>query len=72
MAQVPASGEVSLVDGRARGSWYVLELNHIADGSGVMHLGHYDDTYVREEGELAFRALAASTWCTAARWTPAP
>lgn len=54
VAQVPASGQVSLADGEARGSWYVLELNHIADGSGVMHLGHYDDTYVREEGEWRF------------------
>ncbi len=54
VAQVPASGQVRLVDGEARGSWYVLELNHIADGSGVMHLGHYDDTYVRDEGEWRF------------------
>jgi hypothetical protein len=36
------------------GSWYVLELNHLPDGSGVMHLGHYDDTYVRDEGEWRF------------------
>ena len=32
-----------------RGTWYVLELNHLAEGAGVMHLGHYRDTYVRTE-----------------------
>lgn len=47
VAQLPASGVVEEVDGEVRGTWYVLELNHLADGSGVMHLGHYRDTYVR-------------------------
>ena len=32
---------------RATGSWYVLELNHLLDGAGALHLGHYDDAYVR-------------------------
>jgi hypothetical protein len=54
VAQLPASGELRLVDGEARGSWYVLELNHVRDGAGVMHLGHYDDVYVRDEGEWRF------------------
>jgi hypothetical protein len=54
VAQLPASGTVAVIDGVVRGSWYVLELNHLADGSGVMHLGHYDDTYVRDEGEWRF------------------
>ena len=45
VAQLPASGVVERVDGAVRGRWYVLELNQRADGSGVMHLGHYRDTY---------------------------
>jgi hypothetical protein len=54
VAQLPTSGTVGLIDGEARGNWYVLELNHVADGSGVLHLGHYDDVYVHEEGEWRF------------------
>jgi SnoaL-like domain len=46
-AKLPASGSVESVDCEARGQCYVLELNHRVDGSGVMHLGHYADTYVR-------------------------
>ena len=46
VAQVPASGFLEQVDGEVRGTWYVLELNHLADGQGVSHLGHYRDTYV--------------------------
>jgi hypothetical protein len=47
VAQLPASGFVEELDGAVRGTWYVLELNHRDDGTGVMHLGHYRDTYVR-------------------------
>ena len=47
VVQVPASGLVEELDGEVRGSWYVLELNHLADGGGVTHLGHYGDTYVK-------------------------
>jgi len=47
VAQLPASGSLELVDGIVHGTWYVLEMNHTADGSGVMHLGHYLDTYAR-------------------------
>src|SRR5919201_5696215 len=49
VAQLPASGVVERVDGEVCGRWYVLELNHLADGSGVMHLGHYLYTYVRTD-----------------------
>lgn len=45
VVQVPASGFLELREGIVHGTWYVLELNHIVDGSGVMHLGHYRDTY---------------------------
>lgn len=47
VAQLAASGFVEEVDGLACGTWYVLELNHLADGSGVQHLGHYRDTYAQ-------------------------
>lgn len=45
---------------RATGRWYVLELNHLADGTGALHLGHYDDTYVRagEGWQFAERRFA--------------
>ena len=54
LAQLPASGTVEVVDGEVRGNWYVLELNHLADGSGVLHLGHYRDTYVRTDAGWRF------------------
>lgn len=54
VVQVPASGFVECVDGQACGIWYVLELNHVRDGSGVMHLGHYRDTYVELDGAWYF------------------
>jgi uncharacterized protein (TIGR02246 family) len=54
VVQVPASGFVENVDGEVRGTWYVLELNHVQDGSGVMHLGHYRDTYVEVDGAWRF------------------
>ena len=54
VVQVPASGLIEEVDGEVRGTWYVLELNHVADGSGVMHLGHYRDTYVKTDDGWRF------------------
>ncbi|GAB2485700.1 nuclear transport factor 2 family protein [Jatrophihabitans fulvus] len=54
VAQVPASGFVELVEGVPHGTWYVLELNRRADGTGVMHLGHYRDTYVRTDDGWRF------------------
>lgn len=45
VVQVPASGLIEEVDGEVRGTWYVIELNHLVDGSGVTHVGHYRDTY---------------------------
>lgn len=45
---------------RAIGHWYVLELNTLPDGGGALHLGHYDDTYVRtgEGWQFAERRFA--------------
>jgi uncharacterized protein (TIGR02246 family) len=54
VVQVPASGLLEEVDGAARGTWYVLEWNHLTDGSGVMHVGHYRDRYERTDGEWRF------------------
>lgn len=54
VAQLPASGLIEQVDGEARGSWYVLELNHRADGTGAMHLGRYRDKYVRDGDSWLF------------------
>jgi uncharacterized protein (TIGR02246 family) len=58
VVQVPASGFVEEVDGEVRGTWYVLELNHVQDGSGVMHLGHYRDTYTKVDGAWRFASRA--------------
>ncbi len=49
VVQVPASGFLEMREGIVHGTWYVLELNHVVDGSGVMHLGHYRDTYERSD-----------------------
>lgn len=57
VAQVPTSGFVEDDGGTVRGTWYVLELNHRSDGTGVLHLGHYRDTYVR----------TADGWCFGTR-----
>jgi SnoaL-like domain len=32
---------------QARGWWYLIEFNQRAQGDGTLHLGHYDDEYVR-------------------------
>ena len=55
MAQLPTSGIVESVDGEPRGQWYILELNNKSDGTGVMHLGHYSDTYVRTDAGWRFQ-----------------
>lgn len=55
VAQLPTSGRLESVDGQACGQWYLLELNHRADATAVMHLGHYADTYIRVAGGWRFR-----------------
>jgi len=47
VAQVAAMGLVEVDGDTARGSWYLIEYNTRVDGTGVQHLGHYDDEYVR-------------------------
>ena len=47
VAQLAPTGTVQLDGDRGTGSWYVLELNRLLDGSGALHLGHYADRYVR-------------------------
>ncbi|MCW2615085.1 MAG: hypothetical protein JWN08_2079 [Frankiales bacterium] len=47
VAQVAPTGLVDVQDDTATGSWYVLELNRLGDGTGALHLGHYDDRYTR-------------------------
>jgi ketosteroid isomerase-like protein len=47
VAQLPASGTVEVDGDRAVGTWYVLELNHLPDGAGALHLGHYEDEYAK-------------------------
>ena len=54
VAQVPCSGIVEIDDDGARGHWYLLELNHALDGSGVLHLGYYDDIYVESAAGWQF------------------
>ena len=43
---------------RGRGSWYLIELNNRAHGDGTLHLGHYDDEYVRTPAGWRFASRA--------------
>ncbi|NDI47162.1 nuclear transport factor 2 family protein [Goekera deserti] len=56
VAQLAPTGTVQLDGGTATGSWWVLELNHRADGTGALHLGHYDDVYRRTDAGWRFAA----------------
>jgi uncharacterized protein (TIGR02246 family) len=56
VAQLPTGGIVQVSEDRAVGTWYVLELNHLPDGAGALHLGHYQDEYVRTEHGWLFAA----------------
>src|SRR4051812_46060396 len=47
VAQLVMNGVVDVDDDTGEGSWYILELNHLTDGSGVLHVGHYQDVYTR-------------------------
>ena len=49
VAQLAPTGTVEITGDTGTGAWWVLELNHRADGEGVLHLGHYDDTYRRTD-----------------------
>jgi uncharacterized protein (TIGR02246 family) len=54
VAQLAPTGMVEVLGDTARGTWWVLELNHLADGSGALHLGHYADEYRRTGQGWAF------------------
>ena len=45
VVQLVCNGIVEVDGDHATGSWYILELNHLSDGSGVLHCGNYEDTY---------------------------
>lgn len=47
VGQLTPTGTVTLDGDTATGSWWLLELNRLADGTGTLHFGHYDDAYVR-------------------------
>ncbi len=47
VAQLVMNGIVEVDGDTASGSWYILELNHLENGDGVMHAGNYEDTYTR-------------------------
>lgn len=49
VAQLAPTGTVEITGDTGRGSWWVLELNHLQDASGTLHLGHYDDEYRRTD-----------------------
>jgi hypothetical protein len=54
VAQLAPTGTVDISGDTGRGSWWVLELNHLDNGAGALHLGHYDDTYRRTDEGWAF------------------
>jgi ketosteroid isomerase-like protein len=47
VGQVVTSGLVEVAGDRASGWWYIIEFNRRAQGDATLHLGHYDDKYVR-------------------------
>jgi ketosteroid isomerase-like protein len=54
VGQVVTSGLVEVEGDQARGWWYLIEFNQRAQGDGTLHLGHYDDEYVRTPGGWQF------------------
>lgn len=54
VAQLAPTGIVETTGDTGRGSWWVLELNRVQDGSGALHLGHYDDEYRRTDDGWRF------------------
>ncbi len=55
VAQVVTGCVVDVVgDDEATASTYILELNHLLDGSGAVHLGHYADRFRRTESGWRF------------------
>jgi len=55
---VEADGDGDGHGDRGRGSWYILEFNHRAQGDATLHLGHYDDEYVRTPDGWLFASRA--------------
>jgi hypothetical protein len=47
VGQVVTTGRVEVDGDSATGWWYLIEFNQRAQGDGTLHLGHYDDEYVR-------------------------
>ena len=59
VGQVVTTGLIDDIGGdRARGSWYIIEFNNRAQGDGTLHLGHYDDEYVRTPDGWRFASRA--------------
>jgi ketosteroid isomerase-like protein len=59
VGQVVTTGLVDIEgEDRARGSWYLIEFNNRAQGDGTLHLGHYDDEYVRTADGWRFASRA--------------
>ena len=60
VGQVVTTGLVEVGGGTggdsARGWWYLIEFNNRAQGDGTLHLGHYDDEYVRTQDGWLFAA----------------
>lgn len=60
VGQLAPTGTVRINGDTATGTWWLLELNRLADGTATMHFGHYDDDYVRtvDGWRFAVRRLA--------------
>lgn len=56
VVQTCLNGTVDLDEeaGTGTGRWYILEAMRRADGSNDQMIGHYDDTYVRLDGQWHF------------------
>ncbi|MDG2028967.1 MAG: nuclear transport factor 2 family protein [Acidimicrobiales bacterium] len=48
------AAELDEESGTGTGRWYILEAMQRSDGTNSMMLGHYDDSYVRVDGQWLF------------------
>jgi uncharacterized protein (TIGR02246 family) len=54
VAQVVTGCLVDVDGDTATAGTYILEMNHLLDGSGALHLGHYADRFRRLDGRWLF------------------
>lgn len=54
VVQLPSGGIIEIDGDHGRGRWYITEHGRMADGTGMMNIGHYRDDYRRVDGAWYF------------------